>query len=117
MKSQSLLQNKNTPLVAVWDPSEQYDPLHPNDYNEYKVWKQRDRVERRERLAEEKRMEGRKRYRHGSDDTDSDHGASEDERPHKTGWFLLKYILLLLLFYLTFNREIRGALRPMVKSE
>lgn len=59
--------------------------MRPNDYNEYKIWKQKDRAEKRERLAEERRMDDRKRYRRGSSHTDSDHSDSDDERPRKTG--------------------------------
>ena len=79
------LQNKHAPAVAVWDPYEQYDPHRPNDYNEYKIWKQRDRVERRERLAEQKRAEERKRYRHSLSHSGTDGSGSEDERPRKSG--------------------------------
>jgi hypothetical protein len=75
------MQNKNAPAVAVWDPTEPYDTLKPNDYNEYKLWKQRDRVERAsERAAERKRA--RDAIERGSDHTASD---SEDERPKKSG--------------------------------
>lgn len=71
--------------MAVWDPSEQYDPLHPNDYTEFKLWKQKDRIDRRERLAEERRTGDRKRYRRGSSYTDSEHSGSDDDRPRKSG--------------------------------
>ncbi|KAG1782768.1 hypothetical protein EV702DRAFT_1066636 [Suillus placidus] len=75
--------NKNAPVVAIWDPLEPYDTLKPNDYNEYKIWKQRDRVERAsERAAERKRA--REALDRGSDHTGSD---SEGERPKKSGRF------------------------------
>ncbi|KAG2755956.1 hypothetical protein P692DRAFT_20853196 [Suillus brevipes Sb2] len=74
--------NKNAP-VAIWDPLEPYDTLKPNDYNEYKIWKQRDRVERAsERAAERKRA--REALDRGSEHTGSD---SEGERPKKSGRF------------------------------
>lgn len=69
--------------MAIWDPLEPYDTLKPNDYNEYKIWKQRDRVERAsERAAERKRA--REALDRGSDHTGSD---SEGERPKKSGRF------------------------------
>lgn len=75
------MQNKNAPVAAVWDPLEPYDTLKPNDYNEYKLWKQRDRVERAsERAAERKRA--REALDRGSDHTGSD---SEGQRPKKSG--------------------------------
>ncbi|KAH7923849.1 hypothetical protein BV22DRAFT_552769 [Leucogyrophana mollusca] len=71
--------NKNAPAVAVWDPLETYDPLRPNDYNEYKLWKQRERVERAsERAAQKKRA--RDVRDKGSSHTDS---GSDDDRPRK----------------------------------
>nr|VWP00127.1 Tetrahydroxynaphthalene reductase (EC (T4HN reductase) (THNR) [Ganoderma boninense] len=79
--------NKNAPAVAVWNPEEAYDPMRPNDYNEFKHWQRREREERRERILEERRRgDDRKRYRRSNSYSDSYQSGSEDERPpRKTG--------------------------------
>jgi splicing factor 45 len=79
-----ILWQKNAPAVVLWDPNEDYDPTRPNDYNEYKMWRLRERAERRQRALEEKRMGVNKRYR-SSSFTDSGGSGSEGERPHKAG--------------------------------
>lgn len=73
-----MAQNKNHHVVVVWDPFEQYDPTRPNDYNEYKIWKSKERIERQESSL--KRGRG-----HASQHSDSDY--SEDERPRKSCMF------------------------------
>jgi splicing factor 45 len=83
-----LCQNKNAPLIPVWDPVELYDPLRPNDYNEYKVWKVKARIERKEFIAEQRRMEDRKRSRRSLSYSDSEGtGSDDDDRPRKAGRF------------------------------
>ncbi|KAI0781374.1 hypothetical protein BD413DRAFT_28648 [Trametes elegans] len=80
------MQNKNQQALAIWDPNEQYDPMRPNDYNEFKMWQRREREERRERLLEERRRsEDRKRRRRSSSYSDDYRSGSEDGRPRKTG--------------------------------
>ncbi|KAJ3525495.1 hypothetical protein NMY22_g10553 [Coprinellus aureogranulatus] len=74
--------NKHTAPANVWDPMAPYDPLRPNDYNEYKQWKAREKIERRYRMEEERRMYGNRR---SGSYSDSEYTASEDEdRPRKT---------------------------------
>ncbi|TFK86256.1 hypothetical protein K466DRAFT_587379 [Polyporus arcularius HHB13444] len=78
--------NKNAQALAAWNPDEAYDPMRPNDYNEFKHWQRRERERRRERILEERRRgDDRKRYRRSSSYSDSNHSASEDERPRKAG--------------------------------
>ncbi|THH27064.1 hypothetical protein EUX98_g7129 [Antrodiella citrinella] len=78
--------NKFAAAIPSWDPSEQYDPTRPNDYNEYKIYKRREGEERRGREIAEKRKElERKRYRRSSSYSDSEATGSEEERPRKTG--------------------------------
>ncbi|KAI0345187.1 hypothetical protein BDW22DRAFT_1390597 [Trametopsis cervina] len=81
--------NKFAAPVSTWDPTEMYDPMRPNDYNEYKIWRRKDQEERRLRLIEEKRQaEDRKRYRRSSSYSGDSYGSgSEDERPRKAGRF------------------------------
>lgn len=74
--------------MPTWDPSGIYDPTRPNDYYEYKAWKQRDKEERREAAVQQKRMDERKRNRqsggYSSEYTESD----EEGRPSKAGEIL-----------------------------
>ena len=83
--------NKNAHAMPSWDPDEMYDPMRPNDYNEYKAWRQRDRIEKAaERAAQRKRARDRER------DSEYTESGSEDERPRKTGQFLCAVWILLL---------------------
>ncbi|KAF9559132.1 hypothetical protein CPC08DRAFT_709024 [Agrocybe pediades] len=75
--------NKHAPAMPTWDPMEPYDPLRPNDYNEYKIWRTKDRIDRREHMAEQRRMEERKRSRRSASYSDSDHTGSDDDGPPK----------------------------------
>lgn len=82
------LQNKNAAVIPTWDPIEPYDPFRPNDYNEYKLWRTKERIEKRERILEERRREDRKRSRRSASYSDSEATDSEeDERPRKAGIF------------------------------
>ncbi|KAJ3932025.1 MAG: hypothetical protein NXY57DRAFT_1004849 [Lentinula lateritia] len=65
---------KSEPVLVL------YELFRLNDYNEYKLWKQKERIDCRERLAEERRNAARKRFRY-SDYSDSNYSSSEDERP------------------------------------
>ncbi|CAE7175047.1 unnamed protein product [Rhizoctonia solani] len=87
---------KNTANAPpAWDPIEPYDPRAPNDYYEYKAWKQREHEEYLARRQAELREESRGRKRSWKDDDRSDESddASEDSRdydrwqnrPRKTG--------------------------------
>jgi splicing factor 45 len=75
--------------VDVWDPMEQYDIHRPNDYAEFKAWKQRERFERQERAS--------KRYRHDSDYTDSEGSDAEDYRPRKSGNYNFFFVPMLFI--------------------
>ncbi|KEP54698.1 putative DNA damage repair protein DRT111 [Rhizoctonia solani 123E] len=87
---------KNTANTApAWDPMEPYDPRAPNDYYEYKAWKQREHEEYLVRRQEELREESRGRKRSWKDDDHSDESDDASDgsrdygrwqnRPRKTG--------------------------------
>ncbi|CAE6363434.1 unnamed protein product [Rhizoctonia solani] len=87
---------KNTANAApAWDPMEPYDPRAPNDYYEYKAWKQREHEEYLARRQEELREESRGRKRSWKDDDHSDESDDASDgsrdydrwqnRPRKTG--------------------------------
>ncbi|KZT60363.1 hypothetical protein CALCODRAFT_553651 [Calocera cornea HHB12733] len=66
--------------VNVWDPTENYDPARPNDYFEYKAYKERER--------EEARRYERKRSYHSSEDEGASGSDGDDRwRPRKAGRF------------------------------
>ncbi|KAH9180256.1 hypothetical protein EDB89DRAFT_1840916 [Lactarius sanguifluus] len=77
--------NKNVQQLAVWDPSETYDPSRPNDYNEYKIWKHREHEERLERISMERRIQAQKRLRRSSSRSEYSDSDPDDARPRKTG--------------------------------
>ncbi|KAG8900150.1 hypothetical protein FRB99_006210 [Tulasnella sp. 403] len=60
----------------VWDPFEMYDPTRPNDYGEYKAWKQKDKMETRMRQKAER--EGHRYYGEGSAEY-TDEGRSDND--------------------------------------
>ncbi|QRW15062.1 DNA-damage-repair/toleration protein [Ceratobasidium sp. AG-Ba] len=79
----------------AWDPVEPYDPRVPNDYYEYKAYKQKEREDYLARRQAELREESRGRKRSWKDEGNSEDSddASEDSRdydrwqnrPRKTG--------------------------------
>ncbi len=72
--------------MPTWDPLELYDPLRPNDYSEYKIWRTKERIDRRERVVEQRRKEERKRSRRSASYSDSEAtGSDDDNRPRKSG--------------------------------
>ncbi|KAG8954037.1 hypothetical protein FRC04_001021 [Tulasnella sp. 424] len=59
----------------VWDPMDVYDPTRPNDYAEFKAWKQREKTEAQMRRREEGSYQRRTR----DSDYSDERSASEDE--------------------------------------
>lgn len=74
--------------VNVWDPSEQYDPTRPNDYYEYKTFRQKEREERIRQQEEERQWRGFKRSRSY---TESDEYYSDEEPLRKAGRYDLPH--------------------------
>jgi hypothetical protein len=75
----TILKSKNAPVIPTWDPEEQYDPMRPNDYFEFKAWKQKEREEARAKREEQRRME-LKRTRRSSSYTGSSGSESDEGR-------------------------------------
>ncbi|KAF8590475.1 hypothetical protein K439DRAFT_1651147 [Ramaria rubella] len=79
--------------AMVWDPTEQYDPRRPNDYYEYKAFRRKEREEERQRLAEQRKFDDRKRsrrsssYESGSGSDEDGEDGDKDGRPRKAGRF------------------------------
>ncbi|EJU05475.1 hypothetical protein DACRYDRAFT_113580 [Dacryopinax primogenitus] len=68
--------------VNVWDPTEMYDPTRPNDYLEYKAYREREKEEAAMRRYE------RKRSWHSSEDEEGSGSDGENRwRPQKAGRF------------------------------
>ena len=68
--------------VQVWDPDDAYDPRRPNDYAEYKNYKQWEREEARERRVLERE---RKRTRRSLSYSHSEQSDPDDHYPRKAG--------------------------------
>jgi splicing factor 45 len=66
----------------TWDPDEMYDPARPNDYGEYKAWRERMKAEAR---VQRREMEDRKRARRRSDSEYTSESES-DRGSERGGW-------------------------------